>query len=127
MRSKLQNLCETKGVKCEAQYGGVELPEEWPRGSHPYKVVLKFGKRRLTVPFFMGACHSKEPTAADVLSCIVSDARAGDMTFEEFCEEFGYDSDSRKAEKVYAACKAIEPRVRRFLGVDFEEFENAEH
>ncbi|MFA5377292.1 MAG: hypothetical protein WC455_16195 [Dehalococcoidia bacterium] len=42
------------------------------------------------------------PTAYDVLSCIT---KYDPGTFENFCGEFGYDTDSRKAEKVYMGVK----------------------
>lgn len=42
----------------------------------------------------------KEPTAYDVLSCLQK-YEVG--TFEDFCGDFGYDLDSRKAEKIYNA------------------------
>lgn len=42
------------------------------------------------------------PTAYDVLSCVEKNDVG---TFEEFCNEFGYDTDSRKAEKTYKAVK----------------------
>ena len=67
MVSELETLCIALRIRCEA---------------HPYKVTLRKGNRRLTVPFFMGPTHSSEPTAADVLSCIVSDAHAGEDSFE---------------------------------------------
>jgi hypothetical protein len=41
MVSELARLCETLKIKCIAQYGGVELPEGWDRGSHPYKVTSR--------------------------------------------------------------------------------------
>jgi hypothetical protein len=40
------------------------------------------------------------PTAYDVLSCLTSYEVGG---FEDFCGEYGYDEDSRNAEKVYKA------------------------
>lgn len=43
-----------------------------------------------------------EPTAYSVLACLQK-YEVG--TFEEFCSDFGYDTDSRKAEKVYNAVK----------------------
>jgi len=45
----------------------------------------------------------EKPTAYDVLSCL---QKQDVGTFENFCSEFGYDEDSRKAEKIYnAVCK----------------------
>lgn len=40
------------------------------------------------------------PTAYDVLTCL---QKYGVGTFEDFCSEFGYDEDSRTAEKTYKA------------------------
>jgi hypothetical protein len=125
--SQLQAVCERLRIKAEAEYGGVEVPEGWTPGTHPYKVRLRFQGRKLTVPFYMGPAHSSEPTAADVLACLVSDARAGDQSFEEFCSDFGYDADSRKAESTWKQCASLAPRIRRFLGDAFDEVEAAEH
>lgn len=38
------------------------------------------------------------PTAYDILSCLT---KYNPGSFGDFCSEFGYDTDSRKAEKVY--------------------------
>ena len=44
---------------------------------------------------------------ADVDSLLrqVRDAEAGAQSFEDFCADLGYDTDSRKAEKTWQACK----------------------
>ncbi len=42
----------------------------------------------------------KEPTAYDVLASLTT---YDPDTFEEFCSSYGYDTDSRKAEKTYKA------------------------
>ena len=42
----------------------------------------------------------KSPNAYDVLSCLQKHEVG---TFEDFCEDFGYDEDSRNAEKTYKA------------------------
>lgn len=40
------------------------------------------------------------PTAYDVLTCLTKNEPG---TFEDFCSDYGYDTDSRKAEKTYFA------------------------
>ena len=40
----------------------------------------------------------------NALECIISDAISGTYSFEEFCDEFGYDEDSRSAERIHKAC-----------------------
>ena len=36
--------------------------------------------------------------------CMIDDAIAGLDSFEDFCSNFGYDEDSRQAERIYKAC-----------------------
>lgn len=43
----------------------------------------------------------KAPTAYDLLSCLT---KYDPGSLENFCGEFGYDTDSRKAEKTWRAC-----------------------
>jgi hypothetical protein len=123
--SQLEKLCADLGITCESKYGG-EVPSNFAN-AHPYLVTLHFKRRMLVVPFYMGSAHTVEPTSADVLYCLCSDTRAGELSFDEFCSEFGYDSDSRKAEAEWKACAAVAPRVRRFLGETFDDVANAEH
>jgi hypothetical protein len=127
MTSELERVCERLRIKIVARYGGAEVPEGWTPGTHPYKVTLRMGNRRLTTSFFMGPAHTIEPTAADVLACLASDARGGENTFEGFCADFGYDVDSRKAEATYKACAKMAKRLPVFLGEHFDSVANAEH
>ena len=128
MRSELEQLCDQERVKTHCQYGGVELPDDWQdKGAHPYKVVLRYRGRQLTTPFFCGSAWTREPNVADVLSSLILDASCGDQSFEDFCSDFGYDEDSRKAERTWRDCTAMTPRVKRFLGERFEAFTSAEH
>jgi hypothetical protein len=126
MRSDLERLCERERVSCVAEYGGAPYREDWP-DAHPYKVRLRYQGRKLTVPFYMGPALESEPSAADVLACLVSDVYAGEQTFEDFAYDMGFDTDSRKAEATWRACAKLAPRVRRFLGERFEDFAGAQH
>jgi hypothetical protein len=129
MTSELQRLCDRKGVKIESRYGGVEIPEGFARDSHPYKVTLTYQRRRMTVPFFMGSALDHEPTAADVLSCLCSDAMGVENagSFEDWCAEYGFATDSRKAEATFKACERNAAKVRQLLGEDFDTFARVEH
>lgn len=52
------------------------------------------------------------PCAASVLHSLLSDARCGaDHTFDEFCAELGYDTDSRRAMDTYLACQAVHAQL----------------
>ena len=44
--------------------------------------------------------------------------------FEEWAGEYGYDSDSRKAERIYRAIAQVHHNVIRLLGDDWAEIAN---
>lgn len=56
------------------------------------------------------------PSRAEVMSSILLDASAIDDTFEDWCSNFGADTDSRKAKAMYDACVDTGIRLRRMIG-----------
>lgn len=52
-----------------------------------------------------------------VLSCISGDATCPE-TFSEFCADYGYSEDSRKAYALWKRCNAFAKRLRRFFTTD---------
>ena len=63
------------------------------------------------------------PSIEDVLDCLASDASGfgNSRTFEEWADEYGYDSDSRKAEKTYNAVAENTKKLKNLLGHDLYE------
>jgi hypothetical protein len=55
------------------------------------------------------------PNAADVLQCLISGMSAEDQTFEGWCSDYAYDSDSRSAEATYNACREDALKLRKIL------------
>lgn len=124
--SKLETLCNRKrgGIRAEVTMTDDAKPEGFDAHGYSWRVTLFHRGRRLTVPFFTGSLAG-EPDAAGVISCLLSDANTGDLSFHDFCSEFGYDEGSRRAEKTWRQCQDLAPKVRCLLGEDFEEFEKA--
>lgn len=59
------------------------------------------------------------PDAVDVLASLAMEADVIDYaSFEDWAESFGYDPDSREAEKVYNACMDTALKLRSALGDD---------
>lgn len=84
-----------------------------------YRVTMKraLTGARLTFPFWNSQRDSeqgKAPTAYAVLACAGSDLSCPEE-FDEFCAEFGYDTDSRKAEKTFRLCAAFGRKLRAFF------------
>lgn len=62
------------------------------------QTLSKMAKRHLAKGEVMENKNFKVPTAYDVLACV----QKHDVgTFKDFCSEYGYDEDSRKAEKTF--------------------------
>ncbi len=121
----LKQLCERvliRSAPCERTDGIVG----WAPGSSHYKCHLTYNGRTCTVQFSMGPALCKEPTAFDVLSCLISDASGCLDSFESWCGDYGYDVDSRKAERIWKACIKSAAKTRRLLGADFDRFAQAE-
>jgi len=90
--------------------------DKWMRDAQHYKCVLTYKRRKMTVPFSCGSAIEHGPTVEDVLNCLISDASSTDYSFEEWCREFGYDTDSRKAEQIYKICQTQSVKLQRLLG-----------
>lgn len=74
-------------------------------GSHKYKYLNpeRFPKNKAEERFSdFKIVPGNKPTSYDILSCLT---KYDPGTFEDFCGEFGYDTDSRKAYKTYEAVK----------------------
>lgn len=124
--------------KCDGWRVSFTRAAGWDAGHHwtePRKLETDFytgtGHRKpsnipTSYPAARGAKHRWEkphaPHAADVLSSLLLDAEAVDMSFTDWCDTFGSDSDSIKARNTYDACCAIGQELRNlFLAAEREE------
>lgn len=85
-----------------------------------YKVTLKYDGRQLTTYFSKGIGLKGEPTTDEVLDCLASDASTINNTkyFEDWANELGYDTDSRKAEKIFNTIERQAVKLNTLLGDD---------
>lgn len=58
------------------------------------------------------------PKLDDILDHVRSDCESLSMDFKEFCDSFGYDTDSRHGEYVYNQCRTIAKGIKEMLGDD---------
>lgn len=103
-------------IRSEVTYGNnVKELDDWQKRAHPWTVTLKNGRKRMTTAFFTGEALG-EPSTFDVLWCLVSDASGVCDGFEWFCDCYGYDRDSRRAERIFNQCKTYKRKLEKFLG-----------
>ncbi len=112
----------------------------WQSGSSHWAVVIKYGKKQMTVRFHQGPLCEDPPTLENVLDCVASDCSGleNSKDFDDYCKEYGLgmytpppqhgrqsyrDGDSIKGEiasakELYNAVKAQSGKLKRFLGED---------
>ena len=98
--------------------------DDMPEGSRHWRVMLNCGGRCFTVPFSQGPALTDPPTVEDVLDCLASDAAGTEeyTSFGEWASAYGYDEDSRSAERAYnAACQQSEALWEALGAAAFEE------
>lgn len=77
-------------------------------GTNHYRVLVKRGNKDMTVFYSMGPAYTSEPDAEDVFNSLLMDTSdIEDCSFEEWAENYGYDTDSRRAERCYEECQKI--------------------
>ena len=57
--------------------------------------------------------HPVKPPIAGLLHSLILDSEAAEQTFNSWCSEFGYDTDSRKALATYEACQKDFDKLRK--------------
>jgi hypothetical protein len=98
-------------------------PREGWDGDH-WQVTLHFKGRQMTTLFSKGKGHEgREPGLNEVLYSLQSDANVP-LDFEEFCGDFGYDTDSRKAERTHQACIKMSEKLQKLLQASYDDFLN---
>jgi hypothetical protein len=82
-----------------------------------WRCILKCGRKRMTVYFSRGMAHTDPPTADEIVNALAMDAASMENTrnFEEWCAEYGYDTDSRKAERTYRNVEKLTARLKSLI------------
>lgn len=90
---------------------------DMPSGSNHYKVTIKKNGKQFTTYYSQGPAIYHGPEIEDVLNCLALDSLSFENArdFEDFANEFGYDTDSRRAEKIYRACEKTSKSMHRLF------------
>ena len=117
-------MLQVRNIKFSAVLVGATKRDNWECDA--WRVT--FGK--FTTDYFTGTRHRvrkdtkkpvsswnpetpKKPCAADVLYSLILDAEACEQSYQDWCDNYGYESDSIKALNMYRACEAIGQELRK--------------
>ena len=85
----------------------------------------RYGFKQMTLYYSQGYGIQGEPTLESVLNCLISDSTCGE-TFQEFCDNLGYDNDSRKAEKTFNTILKQTSKLKKLLDNNFNDLASCE-
>ena len=107
-----------KDTQFNAFYSHKEENADWKH--YVWHCFLETKKGKVIVHFKMGLAHAQKltkdqmrwgqkpkplaPKIEDVLCSLLTDSEALHMSFEDWCDTFGYDSDSISAFELYRVC-----------------------
>ena len=87
-----------------------------------YKVTVGLNGKQTSFNFWDSAHNTNmgiEPTKESILDTIVSDYNYTDYAqFDDFCADMGYDTDSRKAEKIWKNCLKQSKKLQKVFSQD---------
>lgn len=128
-RGRIDVIVKRLGITSKNAYVSRTPMSTTPRAKYQFivyqdnwKVTLRSSvtKRSMTIPYMLGEGHGgAEPKLADVLESLMLDASTADTRdYSWFCSEFGYDEDSRSAERTYKGCVKAYDKLCKFLGFE---------
>jgi len=80
-----------------------------------YKIFYFYGSFN---DFRIGKTNMSATDIYEAFNCLLMEVSGEYDSFEEFCQEFNYDDDSRKSEKVYKALKKNQNKMLEILSRD---------
>ena len=113
MSRTLEQLVRQDGLEMEFKTHPDRPPEHM---AYSWLVTLRFPRRHreLVTPFHVGS--ERDPELVEVVECLLSDASSADQTFEQYCEEFSLNEDSRRELATFEAMRAAAAELKEFLG-----------
>lgn len=115
---------ESEKITFAVRYVGETVMDN-NRQCNYWRVSFAAGKSRFETDYFTGLGHRKQfkqkwgqpkpslPLAADVLYSLILDSNAINTSFDYWCADYGYDSDSISAFNTYQACCEIAKELRQ--------------
>lgn len=104
-----------EGKRITMTFDQVGVSDKAPKwAGQEWTITLRNGRKRMTFPYYGGGFAS-DPTADDVVGSLASDADALDMSFPQWCDEYGCDADSISDHRTFLACRKIGKRFRNLV------------
>jgi hypothetical protein len=134
----IKQFINDNGLSMSCEYADSNPNMKDSQNMNHYKVTIKrrfkvfgnyldsrYGFKQMTLNFSQGYGIIGEPTLESVLNCLISDSFCGE-NFQDFCDNLGYDNDSRKAEKTFQATLKQTSKLKKLLDNGFNDLASCE-
>lgn len=113
---KFSDYLETVGFNYSVEYKGEQTRDNWKCDAWVFTIKGQgFGFDYYTGLGNRKANKPSKPQIAGLLYSIIMDGIACDMTFEDWCGDLGYDTDSRKALETYLLCQSNSAKYKKIF------------
>lgn len=124
MSENIRDYVKRRNITVEVTEEHGLVRDEWSQFPHyKFTVTLHVGDdgnshEGITWNQGTGVKTTPDEDPATVLDALVSDATAylDNSSFEDFARDFGYDEDSRRAERLFNDCKKVAEWLPELLG-----------
>ena len=130
--SELQLACDEHNITITSTHLYVDnISDKFP--CDKWACSIHYNEKSSTFEYFSGKGHRvnnqpNAPNVADVLYCALTDASACETSFDDWCNDFGSNSDSLQALNTYLACQRNGDKLNKLLGHTLvTELRNKEH
>jgi hypothetical protein len=92
---------------------------QWDRDASHWQVeIYRPGKglgKSIVTYYSMGSAHFFPPLTIDVMNSLMTDSQLGECDFRDFCDNLGYDVDSRKAFDCWQTCRKTREELHQLF------------
>lgn len=125
--NQTQQVMKEFGIRIAKRNMGLHINKAWDESQYrnKYMITVTRGDNDIRFVFWDSINNTQKgdrPTDYDVLVTVKNESHCPE-TFEDFCSEFGYDSDSIKAKKIFQKLRKMSEKIlSMFTAEELEKF-----
>ena len=124
MTQTIKQFIKNNNIKMTVKKIDERKDIKWDDANH-FKCTLKNGSKSISINFSQGYGIKNDPELELVLDALRTDFISSG-SFQDFCDNFGYDQDSIEASKIYKACLKNTEKVKKLFNGSLNNFLNCE-
>jgi hypothetical protein len=126
MTTTLNQFIKDNNIKMTVSEISSRPDLKWDNANH-FKCKIKNKNKSITVYYSQGYGIANDPNTEAVLNALLVDFWSHDMSFSEFCSNYGYSEDSLSALKTFKLCSKNSLKVKKLFNGSLNDFLNCEN